>query len=73
MLSKKCQKYMDQYQEKNYAVKSRKLEKDDLVKHQDRSQCRETAKTSGCHSNVESGKVQEEIKPVKKQRKKRLL
>lgn len=37
MLSKKCQKYMTRYEERNYATKERKVEKSDLREYCDRS------------------------------------
>ncbi len=61
MLSKKCQKYISSYQERNYAPKSRKVEKGDLAKHSDRSSSWKTPETSSCNSIQQSGKVEEEV------------
>ena len=52
---------MNQYEERNYAAKNRKVEKGDLPKHSNGSQSRETSKASCCDSLLESRKVQEII------------
>lgn len=46
MLSTKCQKYINQYQERNYAPKKRKIEKSDLRKHRNGGPRWETPKAS---------------------------
>lgn len=52
---------MNQYEERNYAAKNRKVEKGDLPKHSNGSQSRETSKASCCDSLLESREVQEII------------
>lgn len=60
MKSKKCQKYMKQYQERNYAPKIRKIEKNDLRKHCDGGSGRKAAEASHRDSLQQSRKEQEE-------------
>ncbi len=60
MLSKKCQKYISKYQERNYAPKKRKLEKSDLEKHCHGSTCWKAGKASGCDSLQQSGQEPKE-------------
>lgn len=57
----KIEKYMRQYNERNYAFKERKLEKRDLVKYINRSECRQTAEASCGDSDEQSRKIKEEI------------
>lgn len=59
MVSSKCQKYMKQYEERNYAPKVRKLEKNDIQKHCDRSSGRQACESSRSDSLFCSEKVQE--------------
>lgn len=59
-MSKKVEKYMSQYGERNYAPKNRKIEKSDLREYSNRSQCRQAAETSCSNSIQQSRQEQEE-------------
>ena len=61
MLSSKCQKYINQYQEKNYAPKKRKIEKSDLRKHRNGSPRWKTTETSCSNCIQQSREVKEAI------------
>ena len=61
MSSGKHHKYMKQYGERNYAPKIRKLEKNDIKKHSNRSESRETSKTSCCDSLLKGRKEPEKV------------
>ncbi len=61
MVSNKVKKYMKQYQERNYAPKTRKIEKSDLSKHSHGSAFRQTNEASSGDSLQQSGQEQEEI------------
>ncbi len=61
MISSKCQKYMNQYQERNYAPKVRKVEKGDIRKHSNGSEIGKTSETSCSNSIQQSREKQEEI------------
>jgi len=61
MHSKKCQKYMNKYEERNYAPKNRKIEKSDISKYSNGNSRRETSESSSCDSLQQSRKEQEEI------------
>lgn len=52
---------MEQYQEQNYAIKTRKLEKNDLKKHKNRDCQREAREASRCNSLFQSGEGKEEV------------
>ena len=56
MVSGKCQKYMNQYQERNYAPKSRKIEKNDLFQYSNGNPSWKTPKTVGCDCVQQSRK-----------------
>lgn len=60
MVSNKVNKYMNKYQERNYAPKERKLEKSDLGKYRDRSETWETSEASCGDCLLESWEEQEE-------------
>ncbi len=62
MVSKKFQRHIDKYKEQNYAVKTRKLEKSDLIKHQDRSGTRKATEASGGDILIEGREIQPEAK-----------
>lgn len=51
-------KYLDQYKERNYAPKQRKIEKSDLTKHCNRSESRKTTETS-CGNSDECGREEQ--------------
>lgn len=62
MLSKKCQKYINQYSERNYAIKSRKIEKNDLQKHCDGGSIRKASEAIRSDSLQQSRQIKEELK-----------
>lgn len=64
MTSKKFEKYMNMYQERNYAPKDRKVEKSDLGEYCDRSKCGTTTEASSGDCFQQSREEQEEVNPV---------
>jgi len=60
-MNKKSQKYINQYQERNYAPKERKLEKSDLIKYCNRGESRETSET-GCSNSLQQSRESKEEK-----------
>lgn len=60
MVSKKVEKYLAQYNERNYAPKERKIEKSDLRKHPYRSSRWQTPEASCGDSFQQSGTQPEE-------------
>jgi len=60
MYSKKCQKYLEQYQERNYAPKNRKLEKYDFKKYSDGSSGRKAYEASRSDRLQQSREIEEE-------------
>jgi hypothetical protein len=60
MVSKKVQKYMNKYEERNYAPKQRKVEKGDLAKYSDRSTSWETCEAGCCDCLLSRRKEQKE-------------
>lgn len=61
MKSGKCQKKLEKYQERNYAVKKGKIQKGDLRKYCDRSKFGETTEASSCDCIQQSRKGQKEV------------
>lgn len=59
-MSNKVNKYMQQYQERNYAPKARKIQKSDLAKYCDRSESGKAAETGNSDSVQQSWKEQED-------------
>lgn len=59
-MSKKSEKYLSKYGERNYAPKVRKIEKSDLAEYSNRSQCWQTSEASCSNSIQQSRQEQEE-------------
>ncbi len=70
MLSKKCQKYINKYEEKNYAPKVRKLEKSDIKQHTHRNKIGISAEASSSYSLKQSREIEEEKVVPKEQKSK---
>lgn len=60
MLSKKCQKYINQYEDKNYAPKARKLEKSDIQQHTHGKSCGKKAESSSSDCLKRCREIEEE-------------
>lgn len=61
MASNKVNKYLNQYQERNYAPKTRKIQKGDLAKYCYRGQSGKATEASDCHSIQQSRQEQEKV------------